>query len=585
MTARSRFKNYLEHRHPSLNRVAKLFLRAYQTRVDGYPRWDQIVGQSTNQWRNALDTAGSGPNILLATSVGCYFSGATIESMLGVALTLRGARVDVLLCDSALPACFACDVTWYPKTELFAKKGPQNDLCKNCFVPANEMFKTLGFKVHRYSEFLRPEDEQICDGISSSIPFGEISSYIFQGVAVGEHAWAGTLRFFARATLDFEPYGEQVLRRYFKAALLTASATTRLLEKNSYESMVFHHGIYVPQGLLGEVARKQGVRVVNWNPGYRKKCFIFSHGNTYHHTMMNESTKNWEHIQWTPTIEQRLLAYLKSRWDGSEDWIWFHEHPAYDMSTISREVGVDFRKPSIGLLTSVMWDAQLHYPANAFPTMREWLVQTIEYFRRRPELQLLVRVHPAEVRGTLPSRQPVIDEIHRAHPKLPPNVFIIPPESNASTYAAMQACNAVLIYSTKTGTEIASMGIPVVVAGEAWVRNKGFTWDATSTESYFKILDGFPLKGGMRKEMIERARKYAFHFFFRRMIPLEFCEPKKGNPPYRLLLNSINQLMPGHSKGLDVICDGILNGVDFIYPDEEMQPGYRQLDTDDSLSS
>jgi hypothetical protein len=112
---------------------------------------------------------------------------------------------------------------------------------------------------------------------------------------------------------------------------------------------------------------------------------------------------------------------------------------------------VDFANPFIGMLTNVIWDAQLHYPANAFPHMLAWILQTIDYFVRRPELQLLIRVHPAEIRGTVPSRQLVVDEIKKAFPDLPENVFIIPPESQVSTYAAMMPCNAVIIYGTKTG--------------------------------------------------------------------------------------------------------------------------------------
>ena len=32
-----------------------------------------------------------------------------------------------------------------------------------------------------------------------------------------------------------------------------------------------------------------------------------------------------------------------------------------------------FRKPVIGLLTNVFWDAQLHYRANAFKDMLDWI--------------------------------------------------------------------------------------------------------------------------------------------------------------------------------------------------------------------
>ena len=201
--------------------------------------------------------------------------------------------------------------------------------------------------------------------------------------------------------------------------------------------------------------------------------------------------------------------------------------------------------------------------------MLAWILQTIGYFSRRPELQLLIRVHPAEIRGSLPSRQLVVDEIKKAFPDLPENVFVIPPQSQISTYAAMMACNAVIIYGTKTGVELTSMGIPVIVAGEAWVRNKGITMDASSAKDYFEILDKLPSEQPLDEATVRRARKYAYHFFFRRMIPLEFMEPASGNPPYQIQLSGLRDLMPGRSRGLDIICDGILKGTDFIYPAEE----------------
>lgn len=199
--------------------------------------------------------------------------------------------------------------------------------------------------------------------------------------------------------------------------------------------------------------------------------------------------------------------------------------------------------------------------------MLAWILRTIDYLSRRPELQLLIRVHPVEIRGILPSRQFIVDEIKKAFPDLPENIFIIPPESQVSTYAAMMQCNAVIIYGTKTGVELTSMGIPVIVAGEAWVRNKGITMDASSIEDYFRLLDELPFKQKMDEAVLQRSRKYGYHFFFRRMIPLEFWEPG-DDVLYKIRIPSVKDLLPGCSQGLDVICDGILKGTDFIYPAE-----------------
>ena len=82
-------------------------------------------------------------------------------------------------------------------------------------------------------------------------------------------------------------------------------------------------------------------------------------------------------------------------------------------------------------------------------------------------------------------------ELRAAFPQLPKNVFIIPPESKLSTYAAMFACDSVLIYGTKAGVELTSFGVPVVVAGEAWIRK---TRASPSTPTAGNTISRFSLR-------------------------------------------------------------------------------------------
>jgi len=550
-------------------RLAKRIARWYRAGTFGYPQWEKILRADQAKWDEVRRNSKGTRKVLIATSVGAFLPGTMVESTLSVALTLRGAEVHVFLCDSVLPACLECDVNWWIRDqERFVQHGPAKDLCGSCFSPAKKMYESLGVVVHRYSECLTAEEIQHADSLSKSISIGEIEDYTTDHIAVGEHALAGALRFFARGTLDGEPFAEDVLRRYFKASLLTMYATQGLLRKHHFDSAVFHHGIYVPQGLIGEVCRREEVRVINWNPAYRSGCFIFSHGDTYHHTLMWEPVSTWENMVWTQKMESDVMEYLRSRWYGTRDWIFFHENPEIDLGKIERELGIDFSKPCVGLLTNVFWDAQLHYPANAFPSMMDWVLQTIGHFRKRQDLQLIIRIHPAEIKGFVKSRQLVADEIRRAFPDLPQNVFLIPPESPIGTYAVMERCNAVLIFGTKTGVELTSMGIPVIVAGEAWIRNKGITMDAGSRDEYFRMLEALPLKERLPDDVVRRARKYAYHFFFRRMIPLEMIEPRKGYPPYKVSPGGIEDFRLKRSLGLDVVCNGILAGSDFVYPAE-----------------
>jgi hypothetical protein len=518
-------------------------------------------GLASAAWRETLTRASGGKRVLIATNTGGHFAIASIDRMLGVALSLRGAAVTHALCDKVLPACQMCEVGLTPR--LGPQDAPNPLLCSYCHAPAEAAFGELTLPVARLGDALSAQDRDHAKAIARDTHFDTLSQLRVHNVVIGEHAIAGALRFFARADLENEKTGEAVLRRYVEAAALAAMAYARLIERSEPEVLVAHHGIYVPQGLAVAVARAKGVRVATWNPAYRRHCFIFSHDDTYHHTLLNEPAETWRDLPLSEAQRARTLEYLHSRREGREDWIRFHRDPDYALTADLSGLGLDPNKPLIVALTNVFWDAQLHYPANAFPDQASWLVDTIGYFAGRPELQLAVRVHPAEVSGSPPSRQRAADVIAPHFPQLPANVRVIGPESALSTYALAERADAALIYATKTGVELSAIGIPVIVAGEAWVRGKGFTYDAASPSDYREKLAALPFGRRLDPERQDLALKYAHHFFFRRMLELPFVHPVNGPARYRIAVNDLSELAPDRHPGLDAICAGILDWAPF----------------------
>jgi len=569
---KGRLRSVVNHvRQWRIVRPFRVAIRYWRVRNGGLPDWPTLLGGSAVPPFPIIKSTSAQPpgkRILIATGTAGHLPSITVESYLGMALRERAADVEFLLCDKALPACMMCEINWYSDVAAFARSGPR-DQCGVCHDPSADMLTAAGLRHIGLSSALTTADLQEADNLATRFNEKEIRECRIDDVAVGEHALAGALRFFARGELPNVAVADAVLRRYFKAALLSLRACQSLFRSGRYDVVVLNHGIYVPQGVIAETARREGVRVVTWHPAYRRGCFIFNHHETYHHGLMTEPVSAWEDMLWGEPQQQRIADYLRSRWIGREDWVRFHHDPIFDVTEIERDIGIDLSRPTVGLLTNVVWDAQLHYPANAFVNMLDWLLKTIAYFAGRDDLQLLIRVHPAERSGTLPSLQPVLEEIRKAFPDLPKNVFIIPSESRLSTYVAMSGCNAVIIYGTKTGVELTASGKPVIVAGESWIRGKGVTQDANSEDEYFAFLNALPLPAGLAPAMQERAIKYAFHFFFRRMIPLKGFVQSAGWPPFKIAISGIDDLKPGACKGLDLVCAGILNGSSFVYPAED----------------
>ena len=61
-----------------------------------------------------------------------------------------------------------------------------------------------------------------------------IPQYKIDNVNIGENTLAGTLRYFARGSIDFDNfYHNEILKKYFKSALVTKSAMENLLNKKN----------------------------------------------------------------------------------------------------------------------------------------------------------------------------------------------------------------------------------------------------------------------------------------------------------------------------------------------------------------
>ena len=536
-----------------------------------FPDWRALLGpdwQRFEAMRDAAEKNEQAPRVLLATSVGVHAASSIFDSYLAVALTARGAHCDVALCDAVLPACLAADFTWYPDTDHFARRGSREDLCTACLAPAEKLFgaQGLGLSVSRYGELLSVQDRARARTIAETTPLHDIGCITVDNVQVGEAALSGALRFFARGDMQQGEVQETILRRYLEAACLSLFAMRQLLAGQQYDVVIGHHGIYVPQALVAAAAREAGVRFVAWNPAYRTGCFIFSHDETYHRSMLTEPVSTWEDLALSEGEETQLMRYLSDREKGTQDWIAFHPADAKDLDHVIEAIGLDPTKPVITLLTSVVWDAQLHYQHRAFKSQVEWVLKTIAHFSKRDDVQLAIRVHPAEITGSLPSRQPIAAEIASAYPHLPKHIALVHPEDGVSTYALAEASDSIIIYSTKTGIELSAQGIPVIVAGESWLRGKEIGFDCDDAKAYEDMLAELPLGYRLDPDRKARARAYAYHFFFRRMIPLPgIRRARVQGAPYEIVPEGLGTFDPGVHASLDCVCRGIIERKPFVF--------------------
>ena len=510
--------------------------------------------------------------ILVATSSGGLYSQLIFESTLASGLRNNGAEVHFLLCKRGLSACIIPDNFTINEID-YINDGPKK-FCKSCFNVGNNFLVKAGFKVQYLESASKNEYQQYLEIIEKNLKFETIKEFTYKGIKVGEHSVSGTLRYYKKTNYNDEKHYKEIIKKYLISCMVTVDHFNKILKKERYDTIILNHGIYVPHGIIADIAKKENVHFVVWCPGVRKKTFCFSPNDTYHREQIYEQNSNWENILLTQKKEDLIIKYLKSKSVSSNDWKneWVYSPSSSNdnIEQLFNDLKIDKSKPLIGMPTNVIWDAQIDYPENFFKHILEWIFFTIDFFIQNQNLQLILRIHPAEVEMTKPSKQKVYDEIMKKYNSLPNNIFIVKPEENYNTYKILNMCDNILIYGSRLGVEMSALGKTVVVAGEGFIRNKKIAIDVNSKKEYKEILNKLPIKGHMTEQKILRAKKYAYHFFFRRMIGLKILDERPLEwPNFQVNKNFSEIINKKNDKGFEKICDSIINKKSFIFDELE----------------
>lgn len=493
----------------------------------------------TKEFRNSNPTEQQisehpGPRILIVTSVGENLNALALDVVLAKALESRNAKVFILMCDGVLDACMNCEIQKFQSISDFQQNGSAN-LCKGCIRTGRIFAESAKLDVISFSRYMNSSEHVVNRQDIESANAGA-----FRFLAIGNNA---------------NPEFEVALPKFIRGASRARKIIETCITQENIDIVVAHHGIYVPQGSAVSAAQNLGKRVVTWSQSYRRGTYLFSHDDTAHKMQIEEK---YEPRVLNEREKGEVFKYLKSRDAGTNDWIRFGI-----VDNTTSQLPLSIRKaPTALLLTNVNWDAQVHFGNSIFLNMEEWLLDTIAWFQSRPHLQLIVRIHPAEMTGTVPTRDPMGEAIIRRFPKLAPNIIVIPPNSNVSTYSLFPKADVGLIFGTKTGVELTASGIPTIVAGEAWIKNKGLTLDPKSKLEYFELLSYFDAGEKFEAPNIDEALAYAYHYFFRRMIPVSSIKPIPFFPYAR---PTYNPNWEGNDPGLVKIIDGIIHGLEFEF--------------------
>jgi len=321
-----------------------------------------------------------------------------------------------------------------------------------------------------------------------------------------------------REEVDMANPGDKALYDLrIKRNTFAALAALEWMQTNIPDVVLIPNGLILEMGIVFRVARYLNIPAMTFEFNDQREQIWLAQNTSIMQQDTDYLVRDRCSLPMTDEMYERL-ADLENARRGARVWgkskrLW--QYVSSQGAEATRKMLNLDNRPVVLLAANVLGDS-LTLGRNIFAeSMSEWITRTVQYFAKRTDVQLVVRVHPGE--KIVPQAKSMGTVVHEALPELPSHIHVIGALDNVNTYDLIEIANLGLAYTTTVGVETAMNSIPVISCGQTHYRNRGFTIDANTWEEYFstleKVLSDLPAHR-LTEEQTAKAWNYAYRFFF-----------------------------------------------------------------------
>lgn len=296
-----------------------------------------------------------------------------------------------------------------------------------------------------------------------------------------------------------------------------AKAALVWMQMNKPDVILIPNGLILEMGMIFRVARYLGIDAVTYEFNDQREQIWLAQNSS----IMQQDTDYLVEARCNLPVTEEMferVADLENARRGARVWgkskrLWQYVS-SQGADETRKMLGLDDR-PVVMLAANVLGDS-LTLGRDIFAaSMTEWITKTVQYFAKRTDVQLVIRVHPGE--KLVPQAKSMGTVVKEALPEMPNHIHVIGALDNINTYDLIEIANVGLAYTTTVGLETAMNGRPVISCGQTHYRGRGITLDPNTWEEYYatleKVLADIPAHQ-MTEKQIEFAWNYAYRFFF-----------------------------------------------------------------------
>ena len=443
-------------------------------------------------------------------SFGAGVNHLVVDCLLAHALQRRGAVCQLLLCD--LPELPGCD-------ERFVGSANNHRCQGDCISAKLPFLEVCGLDWVRLSGFLddpRATLKMAAD-LVAACPDDELTRFEYEGWKLGEWLGSSVASFLRSDSHGMDPEVIAARRRYLISGLVALLGSRRWIDTWQPDILMVISGRHIFWRAAREIAQARGIKVVSREMFIESfDCHIYAVNSSCEDPAIPNAWAQAREMPLTPEQEKVLDENLRGLPAFARQVEYdpvLEERP----SAIRSELDLSADRRLLVLFTNVSWDLFVAERDFAFDGQMKWIAATFDFIRRHPELDLVVRAHPAEIVPKFQTRGRIVQQIEERFGPVPSNVRLIGPESTVSSNTLRSMASLNLVYCSSVGMEAIIAGQPVLICGNPYYARKGFSINVDSPSQYDRLLEdhaaGKPLMAP--PQSVELARRFLYLFKFR----------------------------------------------------------------------
>ncbi|MEZ5618821.1 MAG: hypothetical protein R3E40_11155 [Rhodocyclaceae bacterium] len=360
----------------------------------------------------------------------------------------------------------------------------------------------------------------------NDVSLGGIKAFRYLGCYVGLHALATQ----SASTKDGRLQLDGAVRRRLKKIMLHSmilADTAQSIIRQLKPSIVMG----VEKGFVGTAeifyaALENGVDYVQWTGCHEPNAIMLKRyrWSNYREHPFSISASSWERILSLPWDDRYRGGVMAQFETGYKEGAWFKykslatDQQQREKHDLMAQLGLNPEKKTAVIYSHILNDANLFYGDDLFSGgYEEWLIETVRAAATSPEVNWVLKLHPANVyrnaRLGYSGKYGELLALEHAFGQVPEFLRVVYPEEKTSPLSFFKITDYGITVRGTVGLELPCFGIPTLTAGTGRYAGKGFTVDSHTREEYIEKIRSIHRIPALTAAQIQLGQRYAYFVF------------------------------------------------------------------------